>query len=55
LSLPLAAAAQARQHLPKPSTKSQDKSNDAALYSRYALAGAVCRSFKHAILTPIDM
>ncbi|KAI0545988.1 mitochondrial phosphate carrier protein [Xylaria curta] len=43
-------------HVPKPSiAKSLKNSSDIALYSRYALAGAVCCSFTHAILTPIDI
>ncbi|GAP91554.1 putative phosphate transport protein MIR1 [Rosellinia necatrix] len=43
-------------HIPKPSiAKSWTTTHDVALYSRYALAGAVCCSFTHAILTPIDI
>ncbi|KAI0867810.1 mitochondrial carrier domain-containing protein [Hypoxylon argillaceum] len=43
-------------NLPKSSlATSLSKSNELALYSRYALAGAVCCSFTHAILTPIDI
>ncbi|KAI1124147.1 mitochondrial phosphate carrier protein [Nemania abortiva] len=52
----LVAAAEIPQHVPKPSmAASLTKPNDLALYSRYALAGAVCCSFTHAILTPIDI
>ncbi|KAI1738080.1 mitochondrial phosphate carrier protein [Xylaria scruposa] len=43
-------------HVAKPSiAKSLSSRSDIALYSRYALAGAVCCSFTHAILTPIDI
>ncbi|KAB5572457.1 mitochondrial carrier domain-containing protein [Coniochaeta sp. 2T2.1] len=50
------AAAQTPHHIAKPSiAKSLNKLSDVALYSRYALAGAVCCSFTHAILTPIDV
>ncbi|KAI0436264.1 mitochondrial phosphate carrier protein [Xylaria telfairii] len=56
LSSSLVAAAEIPQHVPKPSiAKSLNKANDVTLYSRYALAGAVCCSFTHAILTPIDI
>jgi solute carrier family 25 phosphate transporter 3 len=42
--------------MPKPSiAKSLEKLDDLVLYSRYALAGAGCCSFTHAILTPVDM
>ncbi|KAH8911448.1 mitochondrial phosphate carrier protein [Coniochaeta sp. PMI_546] len=53
----LVAATQAPQHIPKlPSIANPlDKLSDLALYPRYALAGAVCCSFTHAILTPIDV
>ncbi|KAI3333123.1 mitochondrial phosphate carrier protein [Ustulina deusta] len=52
----LVAAAEITQHVPKPSLASSlTKSSDLALYSRYALAGAVCCSFTHALLTPIDI
>jgi solute carrier family 25 (mitochondrial phosphate transporter), member 3 len=54
--LGLVAAAQMPQHMLKPLiAKSLNKLDDVALYSRYALAGAVCCSFTHAILTPVDM
>ncbi|KAI1749853.1 mitochondrial phosphate carrier protein [Xylaria castorea] len=52
----LVAAAEIPQHITKPSiAKSLNKPSEVALYSRYALAGAVCCSFTHAILTPIDI
>ncbi|KAI8948824.1 mitochondrial phosphate carrier protein [Xylaria longipes] len=52
----LVAAPEIPEHIPKPSiAKSLNKPNEVALYSRYALAGAVCCSFTHAILTPIDI
>ncbi|KAI0490466.1 mitochondrial phosphate carrier protein [Xylaria cf. heliscus] len=44
------------QHLHKPSiAKAFNIPGDVLLYSRYALAGAVCCSFTHALLTPIDI
>ncbi|KAJ2994486.1 hypothetical protein NUW58_g1541 [Xylaria curta] len=52
----LVATPEIHQHIPKPSiVKSLNTSHDMTLYSRYALAGAVCCSFTHAILTPIDI
>ncbi|KAI1358576.1 mitochondrial phosphate carrier protein [Xylaria arbuscula] len=49
-------AAVETQHVPKPSlSKSLSTSSDLALYARYASAGAVCCSFTHAILTPLDI
>ncbi|TRX90247.1 hypothetical protein FHL15_008792 [Xylaria flabelliformis] len=52
----LVAATEMPRHVPKPSIpKSLNNHNDIALYSRYALAGAICCSFTHAILTPIDI
>ncbi|KAI0449056.1 mitochondrial phosphate carrier protein [Xylaria acuta] len=45
-----------QQHIPKLSiAKSLNKPNDVALYSGHTLAGAVCCSFTHATLTPIDI
>lgn len=41
--------------LKSPVAASIDTLNGLGLYSRYALAGAVCCSFTHAILTPIDV
>jgi len=38
-----------------PTAKPIHQLDGMALYSRYALAGAVCCSFTHAILTPVDM
>ncbi|KAF2967725.1 hypothetical protein GQX73_g5862 [Xylaria multiplex] len=55
-SPPSLVAATEIHHVPKPSiAKSWNTSHDLTLYSRYALAGAVCCSFTHAILTPIDI
>ncbi|KAJ8104769.1 hypothetical protein ONZ43_g7697 [Nemania bipapillata] len=52
----VAAAETIPQKITMPSmAASLTKSNDLALYSRYALAGAVCCSFTHAILTPVDI
>ncbi|KAI0861651.1 mitochondrial phosphate carrier protein [Xylaria cubensis] len=52
----LVAATEIPRHVPKPSiAKSLNNPSDIALFSRYALAGAVCCSFTHAILTPIDI
>ncbi|KAI1354249.1 mitochondrial phosphate carrier protein [Xylaria sp. FL0043] len=55
-SASLVATSEITQHVPQASlAKSFDKPSDLTLYSRYALAGAVCCSFTHAILTPIDI
>lgn len=52
----LVAVAEVPQHVPQSSMPpSLNQLSGGALYLRYALAGAVCCSFTHAVLTPIDI
>ncbi|KAK3344519.1 mitochondrial phosphate carrier protein [Lasiosphaeria hispida] len=52
----LVTARQIPQEMPNPfKATSLEKHNDVTLYWRYALAGAACCSFTHAILTPVDI
>lgn len=39
----------------KTSAKTPEKLSGVALYSRFALAGAVCCSVTHGALTPVDV